>query len=132
MSSLKISTASWPNKLLAEVISLKASEFFNKLISQQQIDTNLIKFSIGYDNFNVDVLVEQQFTTLPAIVGTIGGLLGLWCGISMMTIVEHVELCIVAVLNCTFWAPVLGEDEEEEEEEDKGGNDGGPIVDLPT
>ena len=43
--------------------------------------------------------LEQQTTTLSSLVGTLGGNMGLWLGMSVMTLLEFVEFAMIAV--CT-------------------------------
>jgi hypothetical protein len=42
---------------------------------------------------------EQQTTTLSSLIGTLGGNMGLWLGMSIMTFLEFVEFAVIAV--CT-------------------------------
>jgi hypothetical protein len=43
--------------------------------------------------------LEQQTTTLSSLVGTLGGNMGLWLGMNVMTLLQFVEFAMIAV--CT-------------------------------
>eukprot|EP00591_Stephanopyxis_turris_P011023 CAMPEP_0195513810 /NCGR_PEP_ID=MMETSP0794_2-20130614/5379_1 /TAXON_ID=515487 /ORGANISM="Stephanopyxis turris, Strain CCMP 815" /LENGTH=407 /DNA_ID=CAMNT_0040641913 /DNA_START=83 /DNA_END=1306 /DNA_ORIENTATION=- len=58
--------------------------------------TAVIKVALR--SLDIEQVVESPSTSFGAMLGTIGGNVGLWCGLSFLTIVEVLEFSIVACL----------------------------------
>mmetsp|Transcript_52654 Transcript_52654/g.78036 ORF Transcript_52654/g.78036 Transcript_52654/m.78036 type:complete len:308 (+) Transcript_52654:2-925(+) len=68
-------------------------------LTEEQLNrdnTALIK--IGLRSLSILELVESPSTSFGEMMGTIGGNIGLWCGLSFLTLIEVIEFLIVACL----------------------------------
>ncbi|EHB10266.1 Amiloride-sensitive cation channel 5 [Heterocephalus glaber] len=84
--------------------------------SQEYIRENLLNIEINYSDLNYKITQQQKAVSVPELLADIGGQLGLFCGASMITIIEIIEyiftnfywVCIFFLLKIpavTQWAP---------------------------
>lgn len=53
---------------------------------------------VGLGTLDTRIMVEAPSTSFASLMGEIGGMLGLWCGVSFLTMVEVLEFTFVACL----------------------------------
>ncbi|XP_071964199.1 acid-sensing ion channel 2-like [Antedon mediterranea] len=97
-----ISMSYWPSKNYKE--NLKQSLFnFSKPLRRvleddckdsESIRQNLLALDIYYQDLNFEIIKQSYTYTSIDLVGAVGGLVGLWLGLSILTVFEAVELCL--------------------------------------
>lgn len=88
----------FPNPLSAEGIN----KFFGR---ESYTDQGLIQLKLFRTSGVVKQRIETPKQTLSNLVGTVGGNLGLWCGISIMTLAEYLEyLAVVSLILVSGYA----------------------------
>nr|XP_002716931.1 acid-sensing ion channel 5 [Oryctolagus cuniculus] len=98
--------------------SQKALKYLSKKLnhSQEYIRENLVHIEINYSDLNYKITQQQKAVSVPELLADIGGQLGLFCGASMITIIEIIEyiftnfywICIFFLLKIpkmTEWIP---------------------------
>ncbi|XP_028411254.1 amiloride-sensitive sodium channel subunit alpha-like isoform X2 [Dendronephthya gigantea] len=80
--------------------SKKKKDFGDKKGPDFDFDENFLRVKIFYDELNLQKIVQSTYYDLWTLLADIGGQLGLWIGISIISIAEFgellVSLCIVA------------------------------------
>ncbi|PFX34954.1 Acid-sensing ion channel 2 [Stylophora pistillata] len=61
---------------------------------QNNIADHFLKLKIYYGQLDFEVIEEEEAYSIPSFLSDIGGLMGMWIGISVLTIVELLELII--------------------------------------
>ena len=92
-------TASYPTEWYLDLL-LKQTNLVNKFSNFSQNSPNLnsliknsvVKISIFYNDISYDALVESPVLTFDVLLGNVGGSLGLFIGISFLSLVEIFEL----------------------------------------
>ncbi|CAB3984646.1 amiloride-sensitive sodium channel subunit alpha-like [Paramuricea clavata] len=63
-------------------------------------DDNILRVKIFYHEFNLQKIVQSTYYDIETLIGDIGGQLGLWIGVSIISVAEFgellINLCIVA------------------------------------
>ncbi|XP_007942168.1 acid-sensing ion channel 5 [Orycteropus afer afer] len=98
--------------------SHKALKYLSKKLNQSQeyIRENLVHIEINYSDLNYKITQQQKAVSVSELLADVGGQLGLFCGASMITIIEIIEyiftnfywICILFLLKIpemTKWAP---------------------------
>ncbi|XP_071493525.1 epithelial sodium channel subunit gamma-like [Diadema antillarum] len=87
----RISTARWPSERYEEHLytRLKAENGPGKFSSfKDQASKNLVRVKIYYEELNFERVVETPLNTVASLFGNIGGLMGLYVGMSVISIGE--------------------------------------------
>ncbi|CAB3990402.1 degenerin deg-1-like, partial [Paramuricea clavata] len=78
----------------------KKDKFANKKDPSFDFDDNFLRVKIFYDELNLEKVVQSTYYDLQTLLGDIGGQMGLWIGISVISVAEFgdllISLCIVA------------------------------------
>ena len=79
----------------------KEKDFGDKNETDFVFEDNFLRVKIYYDELNLQKIEESTYYGLESLIGDIGGQLGLWVGISILSIAEFgellINLCIVAM-----------------------------------
>ncbi|CAB4004599.1 acid-sensing ion channel 1 isoform X2, partial [Paramuricea clavata] len=60
---------------------------------------NLLAIDIFYEDLNYNIIKQVPAYSLPNLLGEIGGLMGLFLGASILTLLEFFDLVILIILN---------------------------------
>ncbi|XP_045058475.2 acid-sensing ion channel 5 isoform X5 [Desmodus rotundus] len=95
--------------------SQKALKHFSKKLNQSQkyIRNNLVNIEINYSDLNYKITQQQKAVSVSELLADVGGQLGLFCGASMITIIEIIEyiftnfywICILLLLKIPEMTP---------------------------
>ncbi|KAM4706607.1 bile acid-sensitive ion channel [Discoglossus pictus] len=92
-----LSYSTFPSDKAAEFLSLKLNK------SSEYLRKNLVYIDIKYHELNYKITKQQKSLTSTELLSDIGGQLGLFCGASMITIIEILEyLCTNLYWMCVF------------------------------
>jgi hypothetical protein len=64
----------------------------NKTLIMEEVKSSIIKFSIYYDTFSYSITTESPSLDIISLLAYIGGTLGLFLGVSVLTVVEIIEI----------------------------------------
>jgi hypothetical protein len=70
----------------------------NEALSLEDKTNSIIKFNIYYDSLSYTISTESPAMDVVALLSNIGGTLGLFLGVSVLTAVELIEIIIQAIL----------------------------------
>jgi len=90
--------------------------------AQQLVAENYAMINVDFDSFDETVYEKSEAIDDVTLLGTLGGNLGMWVGMSIMTISEWIELLFFAMISFPFFfmgkknMPHIMEDEEPAEE----------------
>ncbi|XP_015339996.1 acid-sensing ion channel 5 isoform X3 [Marmota marmota marmota] len=73
--------------------SQKALKYLSKKLNQSHdyIRENLVNIEINYSDLNYKITQQQKAVSVSELLADVGGQLGLFCGASMITIIEIIE-----------------------------------------
>uniref|UniRef100_A0A2K5CZY0 Bile acid-sensitive ion channel n=1 Tax=Aotus nancymaae TaxID=37293 RepID=A0A2K5CZY0_AOTNA len=105
-----ISYSSFPSQKALNYLSKKLNQ------SRKYIRENLVKIEINYSDLNYKITQQQKAVSVSELLAELGGQLGLFCGASLITIIEIIEyivtsfywICIFFLLkipDTTQWTP---------------------------
>ncbi|XP_042524340.1 acid-sensing ion channel 5 [Dipodomys spectabilis] len=80
-----ISYSTFPSQNGLRFLSKKLNQ------SQEYIGENLVNIEINYSDLNYKITQQQKAVSVPELLADLGGQLGLFCGASMITIIEIIE-----------------------------------------
>ncbi|XP_040827341.1 acid-sensing ion channel 5 [Ochotona curzoniae] len=80
-----ISYATFPSQTALKYLSKKLNH------SQEYIRENFVNIEINYSDLNYKITQQQKAVSVPELLADIGGQLGLFCGASVITIIEIIE-----------------------------------------
>ncbi|XP_054431922.1 acid-sensing ion channel 5 isoform X4 [Pteronotus mesoamericanus] len=85
--------------------SQKALKHLSKKLNQSQkyIRENLVNIEINYSDLNYKITQQQKAVSVSELLADVGGQLGLFCGASMITIIEIIEY----VFTNFYWICIL-------------------------
>ncbi|XP_076995687.1 bile acid-sensitive ion channel [Tamandua tetradactyla] len=92
-----VSYSTFPSKRALKYLSKKLNQ------SQEYIRENLVHIEINYSDLNYKITQQQKAVSMPELLADLGGQLGLFCGASMITIIEIIEY----VFTSFYWICVL-------------------------
>ncbi|KAL4225922.1 hypothetical protein ACF0H5_013910 [Mactra antiquata] len=96
------------------------SDINNLIRASTLIRQNLIRLNIYLEDLSVVEFMQMPAYEIADLFADIGGTLGLWMGISVLTIMELIELIVsLIMLLCNSETTVSGENYNEEEKDDK-------------
>jgi hypothetical protein len=83
------------SKMFSVRNNLKLLNFFkNKTITPETIRNSLVKLKINYNSFSYTKMTESPAKNVVSLVSDIGGIMGLFLGMSLLSIVEIFEITI--------------------------------------
>ncbi|XP_005401006.1 PREDICTED: acid-sensing ion channel 5 [Chinchilla lanigera] len=105
-----ISYSTFPRQNALKHLSKKLNQ------SEDYIRQNLVNIEINYSDLNYKTTQQQKAVSVPELLADVGGQLGLFCGASVITIIEIIEyiftnfywLCLFFLLKIpevTQWLP---------------------------
>jgi hypothetical protein len=74
------------------------SKFGNSTLNIAQLKESVLSVNIYYDDFYYNVMDEVEKTSLFEVIGGIGGVLGLFLGISFLSFIELIDVIIQIVV----------------------------------
>ncbi|XP_023608743.1 acid-sensing ion channel 5 [Myotis lucifugus] len=80
-----ISYSTFPSRKALKHLSKKLNQ------SQKYIRENLVNIEINYSDLNYKITQQQKAVSVSELLADVGGQLGLFCGASMITIIEIIE-----------------------------------------
>ncbi|XP_007535122.2 acid-sensing ion channel 5 [Erinaceus europaeus] len=85
--------------------SQRALKYFSKKLNQSQdyIRENLVNIEINYSDLNYKITQQQKAVSVSELLADVGGQLGLFCGASMITIIEIIEY----IFTYFYWICIL-------------------------
>lgn len=94
-----ISSSSYPNKFLYDVFSEKG---YISNITYEEFKSRAIELNVYYNSLTYAKLSESPKTSIVDLFSNIGGTLGLYVGVSLLSLVELFEIFAEFVLICFF------------------------------
>ena len=98
---LQYSTLAWPAEnfepYLFGSIASTNPDVAAKLVDRQFTMDNIVELNVYYEELNQQVLVESPKVTAWTMLSTIGGSMGLYIGVSVITICEVVQFLAESV-----------------------------------
>ncbi|XP_071845764.1 epithelial sodium channel subunit beta-like [Apostichopus japonicus] len=99
-----ISMAQWPSDavsvgVLADIMStnVEARRHLSRAEDPHEwLERNVAKVQIFFEEFNYEKITQYKSYTFGDLLSDIGGQLGLWLGISVLSLFEVVEICSAA------------------------------------
>ncbi|XP_043925856.1 amiloride-sensitive sodium channel subunit gamma-like [Protopterus annectens] len=96
---LTLSSSQWPSRVTMEEFSKKLKRAGGKWAqAAKRVRDNLIKVVVYYQQLNYELIEEIPSVRAVDLISSIGGLVGLWIGVSVCTVAEFIELCINILL----------------------------------
>ncbi|XP_069058102.1 amiloride-sensitive sodium channel subunit beta-like [Pleurodeles waltl] len=92
---LTLSAAQWPSAVYLDSFSRRLEN--RRRTSSQDTDNirdNVVKLVVYYQQLNYELIEETPAMQLVDLASSIGGLVGLWIGVSVCTVAEFLELCL--------------------------------------
>ncbi|XP_033101246.1 acid-sensing ion channel 1C-like [Anneissia japonica] len=91
-----ISSSMWPGTDYMDTVveKLKDTPLFavnNTLDTEDYIKKNFVKLNIYYENLQYDYIEQVPTYTFLSLISNVGGHLGLWIGMSALTLLEFLE-----------------------------------------
>ena len=92
--------AAYPTKFYAENMLLKYAQQKNLNLSQDDIYKAFVKLNINYESMKYKTTVQTISIQPEDLLSNLGGTLGLYIGISLLSLVEIIELFIGLIFIC--------------------------------
>ncbi|XP_010812142.2 acid-sensing ion channel 5 [Bos taurus] len=92
-----ISYSTFPSQKALKYLSKKLNQ------SQQYIRENLVNIEINYSDLNYKITQQQKAVSVSELLADVGGQLGLFCGASVITIIEIIEY----IFTNFYWICIL-------------------------
>jgi hypothetical protein len=77
---------------------MNASMFVNSNLTYQELKESVARVEIFYDELKQTIISESIKTELSDLIANLGGTLGLFLGLSFLSLVEFVEILLQALL----------------------------------
>ena len=94
--STKASSASYPNEYYKSLL-MTTSKVIASNISSSDLDKSFLKVNIFYESMSFTQTTENPALTFMTFLSNIGGIFGLFIGISILSFVELIELAGVLI-----------------------------------
>ncbi|XP_077982690.1 uncharacterized protein LOC144437595 [Glandiceps talaboti] len=98
--SKTLSQAQWPSNKhvggVQKVIRAFNDKVRNAVVDKESLRDNLLRLEVYYDELNYQKITKVPAYLIEELLGDIGGLLGLYIGLSLITVVEFLELFVTA------------------------------------
>ncbi|XP_022111141.1 amiloride-sensitive sodium channel subunit alpha-like isoform X2 [Acanthaster planci] len=96
---ISFSNSKWPNREYMETVRKNIQESNKETISLIKnnsyfIEDNVLRVNVYFDSLNYDDIFQTAAYTLGSLVSDLGGQVGLWIGVSVLTLFEFLELMI--------------------------------------
>lgn len=99
---LSLSTSAFPTLSYAQDIKKTFSRFFPYINTDSELmeflKKGFLRFNVNYDNLRYTSVDEVPAVTFNGLLGNLGGQLGLFIGISILSFVEVIELLIACCI----------------------------------
>ncbi|XP_006632023.1 amiloride-sensitive sodium channel subunit gamma-like [Lepisosteus oculatus] len=96
---LTLSSSQWPSAVYMNEFARKLRQSGGKLAKvADKVRDNLVKVIINYQQLNYELIEEIPSFQVIDLVSSIGGLVGLWIGVSICTVAEFVELFLKVII----------------------------------
>ncbi|XP_038073616.1 uncharacterized protein LOC119741792 [Patiria miniata] len=93
-----VSSTHWPSERYEEHLQRRLQEdpdsaFAARMASSEEsTNKNLVRVRVYFEELNYQSILERPLYTFPNLLGNVGGLLGLYIGVSFLTLAEVVAL----------------------------------------
>ncbi|XP_041079709.1 amiloride-sensitive sodium channel subunit delta-like isoform X1 [Polyodon spathula] len=96
---LTLSSSQWPSVVYMDKFARQLKSSGGKLAQvTNRIRDNLVKVVINYQQLNYELIEEAPAIRAIDLVSSIGGLVGLWIGVSICTVAEFLELLLNVII----------------------------------
>jgi hypothetical protein len=95
--STKASSVSFPNEYFKTLL-MNDSKIIATNISYDKLDKAFLKVNIFYESMSYTQTIENPALTFETFISNIGGILGLFIGISVLSFLEIIDLFVYIVL----------------------------------
>ncbi|MGH0117164.1 UNVERIFIED_CONTAM: hypothetical protein FKN15_029577 [Acipenser sinensis] len=97
---LTLSSSQWPSAVHMDEFARQLKSFGGKLaqVASNSIRDNLVKVIINYQQLNYELIEEAPAIRVIDLVSSIGGLDGLWIGVSICTVAEFLEFLLNVII----------------------------------
>jgi uncharacterized membrane protein len=75
------------------------SKYDNETLSDESIKNGLVKINIFYDSLSYTQITESVKMNKVSLLASIGGFMGMFLGMSLMTFIEILELLVRLILD---------------------------------
>ncbi len=75
------------------------SKYDNQTLSPESIKSNLVKVNIYYDSLSYTQITESAKMNKVSLLASIGGFMGMFLGMSLMTFVEILDIVVRLILH---------------------------------
>ena len=75
------------------------SKYDNETLSDESIKNGLVKINIFYDSLSFTQITESVKMNKVSLLASIGGFMGMFLGMSLMTFIEILELLVRLILD---------------------------------
>ncbi|XP_063301279.1 amiloride-sensitive sodium channel subunit gamma-like [Pelobates fuscus] len=91
---LTLSSSQWPSSMYLDTFSKHLSSRRGYQQHTENIRDNVVKVVVYYQQLNYELIEEVPSMQLVDLFSSIGGLVGLWIGVSVCTVAEFFELIL--------------------------------------
>ncbi len=95
--STKASSVSYPNEYYKSLL-INHSKIIASNITYDKLDKSFLKVNIFYESMSYTQTIENPALTFEAFISNIGGIFGLFIGISVLSFLEIIDLFVFIVL----------------------------------
>jgi len=82
--------------------SIINSKFLNESISPEKVKNSVLSVNVSYKDLSFIVIGQQPKLILPDLVSNVGGILGVFIGMSLLSLVEIIEILLQVYLSIKF------------------------------
>ncbi|KAL9986106.1 hypothetical protein ACROYT_G000186 [Oculina patagonica] len=99
-STFKLTTSYslWPTKTYEDYYKIELVKRTKEVDWSDNFRANVLKVDIFFEELNYEVISEELSYELPNFMSDLGGSLGLWIGVSVLTVAEIFELLLLTCL----------------------------------
>ncbi|KAL9986105.1 hypothetical protein ACROYT_G000185 [Oculina patagonica] len=99
-STFKLTTSYslWPTKTYEDYYKMELAKRTKEVDGNDNFRANVLKVDIFFEELNYEVISEELSYELPNFMSDLGGSLGLWIGVSVLTVAEIFELLVLTCL----------------------------------
>ena len=101
--SLTTSSLDYPTKIYADMLANQPQmlrRFNNKTPTYQQLKQSIVSLNINYNDLSYTQINELQKITLLDLITNIGGAMGLFLGLSFISLFEIAQLVVELIFFC--------------------------------
>nr|XP_006820069.1 PREDICTED: uncharacterized protein LOC100370225 [Saccoglossus kowalevskii] len=98
-----LSLTTWPSstfspRLLSSLLAVNPK--VGTIAKENQLSANLARVKIYFESLNFERVLEVEDYPFPQLMADVGGALGLWVGLSLITVVEFAEFIYELLRSC--------------------------------